>query len=100
MRLTGPCAHHLDGGLACPTIMGAARRLSIDGDLLGGQDRVDGLDPREETGLKLLWVQSCKDAAKGIMRGNAIGQIQKPLQPGSFRFAKFFDLYPGVGSTN
>ena len=57
VRLRGPRAHHLDRGLAHPMIMGTAGGLAINGDLLGWQDRVDRLDPREKTRLKLFWVQ-------------------------------------------
>jgi hypothetical protein len=53
--------------------MGATSRFAIKGDLLGGQDRVDRLHPREKTRLKLLWVQARKDAPKRIMGRNAIG---------------------------
>ncbi len=55
--LRGPGTDHLDRCLARPTIMGTASGLAINGDLLGGQDRVDRLHPREKTGLKLVWVQ-------------------------------------------
>jgi hypothetical protein len=64
---SGPGTPHLDGGLACCTITGAAGCLAINGDLLGGQDRVDDLYPREKTRLKLLRVQTRKNTAKGIM---------------------------------
>ena len=56
MGLGGPRTHHLDGGLAHATIMGAAGRFPINGDLLGGQDGVDRLHPTQETRFKLLGV--------------------------------------------
>src|SRR3954454_13546233 len=62
----GPGTHHLDRVPASGTLMGAARCLAINGDVLGGQDGVDRLHPREKTRLKLLWVQARKDAPKGI----------------------------------
>jgi len=69
----GPGTHHPNGGLALCTFMGATSRFAINGDLLGWQDRVDRLHPREKTRLKLLRVQTRKNSTKGIMRGNTIG---------------------------
>ena len=99
VRLRGPGTHHLDGGLARPTITRTAGRFPINGDLLGRQDRVDRLHPREKTGLKLLRVQTREDPPKGIMRGDAVGQLQKGLQPRSFRVPELLDIHPGVRST-
>ena len=100
MGLRGPGTHHLDRYLAPVTIMGRRLVVPIDGDRLRRQDGVDRLYPREKTRLKPLWVQTREDAPKGIMRGNAIGQLQKCLQPRSFRVPELFDIYPGVRSTN
>ena len=69
----GPGTHHLNGGLAGCTFMGATGGLAIDGNLLAGQDFVDGLHPTEKTRLKLLGLEPCKDAPKRVMRGNAVG---------------------------
>src|SRR5438132_9382929 len=52
----GPGTHHLDRVQALRALMGAAGCLAINGDLLGGQDGVDRLHPREKTRLKLLWI--------------------------------------------
>jgi len=49
--------------------------------------------------LKLLRVQTREDPAKGIMRGDAVGQLQKGLQPRSFRVPELLDIHPGVRST-
>jgi hypothetical protein len=81
-------------------IMGTAGRLSINGDLLGRQDGIDRLDPQEKTRLKLFWVQKGEDPPKGIMRVNAIEQLQKRLQPRSFGSPELLDIHPGVRSTN
>jgi hypothetical protein len=56
VRLLGPGTDRLDRCFPCRPIMGAAGGLPIDGNLLGRQNRLDRLHPREKTLLKLLRV--------------------------------------------
>jgi hypothetical protein len=48
----GPRTHHLHGCLALYTLMGATGRLAINGNLLAGQDFVDGLHRARENTLE------------------------------------------------
>lgn len=79
--------------------MRPSQRFAINGydpaDLL-----TQALHPPEKTLLKLLRIDVGKDAAKGIMRGNAIGQFSKRFQPFFFGQAPCFDVDPAFGSTD
>lgn len=50
---------------------------------------MDGLDPTEEALDELLAVEQGEDPAKGVMRGNPIGQLQELLQPVPFGVSEF-----------
>src|SRR5947209_4940124 len=62
--------------------------------------RTQALHPLEKTRLKFHGIQTCKDASKGIMGWNAVGQFQDRFEPRFFFFPKFFDLYPSFRPTN
>ena len=54
--------------------------------------RCDGAGPGQKAGLKALRIEAGKDTAKGIMRGNAVGQGQESLEPMAFTLAKEFHI--------
>jgi hypothetical protein len=87
----------LQGLLASLLIMGASTCLAIDGDHPFDAG-ADGLHPLQKTGFKLFRINEGKDSSKGVMGGNAVGQIEQLGEPVLLCFAKFFNPYPSVGS--
>ena len=78
-------------------VEGAAQRLAVDGDDLALGGLVQRLDPAEEAPLELLGVEPLEEAAEGVMRGDAVGQVQEGAQPGELGVAEVLDVIPGVG---
>lgn len=69
-------AHQMQRGFAVCGIMRAVQGFAINGD-----DRTVGLlldqrDPSQKTLAKLLRVEGRKDAPKGVMRRNAMGEVE------------------------
>ena len=62
----------------------ARQGLAIHGDDLTGGDLVNGLDPTEEALDELFAIEQGEDPADGVMRRDAIGQLQELLQPVPF----------------
>ena len=58
----------------------------------------DPLHPLDKTRFKLLGIDVGKHSSKGIMRRNAVGQLQQFSEPVFLRFPKFFDLHPSICS--
>ena len=48
----------------------------------------DGLGPRQETLMEGFGIKTGKDAPEGVMRGDAIGQVEKLFQPRLFAFLR------------
>ncbi len=80
--------------------MRAAYRFPTSGKLLGRQNRSDCLHSPVKACSKLFGVHTRKDAVKGIMRGNTIGQVEECLQPRSFRLLELLHIYPRTGSAD
>ena len=81
-------------------IRGTASRLAVNGNDLPLGHRADGLNPVLEASLKFSWQEAGKDPTNGIMRGDAVREVQKRLSPLLFRRPKFFDLRPPVCATH
>lgn len=64
--------------------------FAIDGDYL----------PANKAGLELLRVQAGKQLRKGVVRRDAIGQLQKRPKPFKPGFAELFHVFPVIGSRN
>jgi hypothetical protein len=75
-------------------------RLAVHGDDLAVGDLVDGVDPGQEAVDKLLAVQGGVDAADGVLRGDAIGQLQVLFQPGPLGMAEFLHADKVVGAAD
>ena len=80
--------------------MGASNRLAVYGDHLTCGQLTDRHHPLAEEALEALRVQHRKEPAECVMRGYAVGQVQKPAQPLSLRLAELLDVHPGVGSAH
>ena len=92
-----PGADHVDGLLAAGGVQTAPNGLAIDGDqpAFGGDGQF--VDPGQEALLEGLRIEHRKDAAKGVVGGNAIGQFQEGRKPLLLAVAKLLDLGPAVG---
>ena len=76
--LDGPIIDHMDGGFARSRIVGTPKGFAIERDDLPfvGQFRGQRLNPRGETILEVLGRDPGEDTAEGVMRRNAVGQLQ------------------------
>ena len=83
--------------LALGPVEGASQRLAVDGDDLPLGRLVQGLDPAEEALLELVGVEPLEEAAEGVVRGDAVGQVQEGPQPVELGVAEVLDVVPGVG---
>ena len=48
--------------------------------------------------MEVFGIEAGKDPPKGVMRGDAIGQVEKLLQPRLFAFAKEFHVLESVAT--
>jgi len=90
----------MDGGFALAAVVRATQRFAIKGDNVVIGDGSRGLNPGQKAGLELLGVKSSEDATKGVMRGDAVGQIQEGAEPAQFGGAELLDLNPAIGATD
>src|ERR1700688_4250905 len=86
----------MQGCLARGPIKGTPHRFAVDGNPLQTKAVTQCIDPMLEALMKGAGVQQAEDAAKGIVGGNAVGQRQKGLEPGSFGAAVLGDVLPAV----
>ena len=90
----------MNGGFAIAAVVRATQGFAIKGNNLVLRRDGGCLNPAQEAGLKAVRVEGSKDATKGIVGGNAVGKVEKGLEPGQFRIAKFLDLDPAICPTN
>ena len=50
--------------------------------------------------LKLLGIDAGKDPTKGVIGGDAVGELKKGLEPVVFGLAKEFKLFPTFGAAD
>ena len=73
---------------------GTAERLAIDGDMLDVDRRCDRLNPRAETRLERLRLDSVENALVSVMGRDTLGQVQETPKPVAAPFAEGLDLLP------
>ncbi len=86
----------MDGLLACPFVVGAAHRLAVDGHHLSGQQLCHPLAPLHEALLEPVRVQAGEHVAEGVVRRDAVGQIQEGAELFLLALAKHLHGNPGV----
>ena len=77
--------------------MRAAHRLPVNGDHLGRQHLRHGLHPVQKTGSKLHGIQRGEDPIEGVVRGDAVGQVQNGDEPRSLDLPELLDVVPTLG---
>lgn len=82
------------------SVMGATYGLAIHANDLPSGDLGHSLNPGQKTVLGLLGIPAGKDAPERIVRGSAMRQVQKTLQPLDFGIAELLDLHPIIGPTD
>ncbi len=92
-----PGADHVDGRLAVGRVQAAADRLAVDGDQPAGRGGGQVGDPLHEALLEGHRVQRREDPAEGVVRGDAVGQVQEGLEPLPLAAAELGHLHPAVG---
>lgn len=96
--LRGEGAHHRDRLLA--QAARTAQLLAVQGNDLSACQPTHRLHPTQKALLKALWVQTGKHATKGVMRWDAMPQVQVFRQPFPLCFAKRFDFHPVIRTTD
>jgi hypothetical protein len=91
---TGPGADPVQRGLLASPVEGAADRLAIDRHDLVLAQRGDPLRPRGEAGLEGVGINQYEHPPKGVMRGDTIGQGEKPAQPVLLAAPIEHDIFP------
>jgi site-specific DNA recombinase len=97
---TGPGTDHVDRGLPVGSIVRAAHGLAVEGDHRRRHNGAHRFHPVREARLKLLWIEGCEHAIEGIVRGNAVGQVQERPQPLALRLPELSDLVPTLGTAD
>ena len=90
--LRTPSRQHVQGGGCRGSVKRCPHRFAVERDNGPMGQRCDGAGPGQKAGLKALRIEAGKDAANGIMRGNAVGQGQESLEPMAFTLAKEFHI--------
>lgn len=96
----GERADQVDGGLAIGLVQRAAHGLAVDGDDIRTQAGRQGLHPGGEAVGECVGVQGGKDPAKGVMRWNAVRQVEEVGEEIDLGFTELFDLRPAFRATN
>ncbi len=73
--------------------------LAVYGDDLPLGYLENGLHPGDEARLELLWVETRKYPAKGIVRGDTVFQVYEATQPTLFAFTKRFNISPSLSAS-
>jgi len=81
-------------------VVGATLGLAIDGDVIAGEFEADGVNPSHKGLLKGGRGQASKQSPKGIVRGNAMRQIEKLAKEGFFGAPVDFNVQPAIGITD
>lgn len=81
-------------------IMRASQFLAIQGDDLPAGQFLNRTNPAQKTFPKFIGIEQSKDAPKGIMGQNPVGQFQESTQPIVFGDAPGFRIRPRIRTTN
>src|SRR5436305_786376 len=100
MTVGGPSTDDVQGPQFLGGTPGTPHGFAINGDLLEAQTVSQGFDPTLEAGEKGLRIDLVKDAFKGVVRRNAVGQSQVVLEPVVASLGEGNDLLPVVGAAD
>src|SRR3954451_1098129 len=76
----------------------APDRLAVDGEHLALKARGERADPGREPGLERVGVDQHEHTPERVMRGDAVRQLQKRLEPGQLAAAIERDVAPALGT--
>ena len=99
-QAAGPGADEVQGRLAAGGVEGPAERLAVDGDALLLQRQVQRPQPSLQAAQELLRIQAGKHAAERIVRGNAVGKLEKASKPVPLGQAELLDVDPTIRAAN
>src|SRR4051812_23701566 len=94
--LAGPGADQVQWPLGPAAVEGPAHGLAVNRHDLPLEGLGKGLSPGAEAGLEGIWVDQHEDPPEGVVRGNAVGQGQKGLQPAHLVAAVERDVVPAL----
>src|SRR5205823_4868709 len=94
-------ADQVRGGAAAPGMLkAAANALAVNRHELTARTAGQRLRPSLEATFKGFRIQTREDALKSVLRGNAVGQIQKGLEPLELGPAEINHIRPGIRRTD
>src|ERR1051325_9308536 len=93
-----PSADDMQRRLLAPAVERAPDRLTIDGHHLAFKAGDERAGPGREAGLEGLRVDQHEYAPEGVVRGNAVRQLQKGPQPVQFAAAVSGDVVPTLST--
>src|SRR3954471_5359555 len=95
-----PGAHQVQGGPLSPSVERASERLAIDGDHLTFKAVYERADPGRKPALEGIGVDEHEHTPEGIVRGNAVWQVQEGAQPRQFTAAVERDVVPALSTSD
>jgi len=96
--LTRPRTDHVQRRLLPPVVERAPDHLAVDRDHLTLEIRCECADPRREPGLERVGIDQHEHAPERVVRGNAVWQLQKGLEPSQLAAAIQRDVVPALGA--
>ena len=91
-RVTFHSREHVQGRGRCGVVKGGLHRFAIKGDQRPLREVRNGTGPGQEVCLKALRIEASKDATKGVVGGNAVGQGEERVQSGALALAEEFHI--------
>ena len=92
----GPSADEMKRRLLVTVDEGAPQRLSIDGDQLLIHDFLEVLDPALEALYEGFGVEHGEDPVEGVVRRDAVFELEKLLKPVDARCRELLDFGPSI----
>src|SRR3954452_21132426 len=93
-----PGAHQVQGGPLPPSVERASERLAIDGDHLTFKVVYERADPGCKPALEGIGVDEHEHTPEGIVRGDAVWQVQEGAQPRQLAAAVERDVVPALST--
>ena len=96
--LARPGAHQVQRGSLPPAIERASERLAIDRNHLTFKAVYERANPGREPALERIGIDEHEHTPEGIVRGNAVWQVQEGAQPRQLAAAVKRDVVPAFST--
>jgi hypothetical protein len=96
LQITGPRVEQVQGVFAGSRIERMPQRLAIEPNAVIRNRRVERPNPSLQAGVELRRVESSEDPPERIVRGDAVGKLEKPGKPFPLLLAEPLDVSPSL----